>query len=108
MNYSKLQMERLRGDLQSMQSNDCINESQAMAILGSSLPTAIAQNGAGAVLTIMESYGFDFTDSQWSEIVGRYPSLAPSRVVEPNWQNHNANSAQFAKPVSADGFYSNR
>ena len=104
MNFSKLQMERLRGDLQSMGSNDCINQDQAMAILGSSLPTAIAQNGADAVQTIMESYGFNFSPSEWGAIVSRYPSLAPSRVVDQNWQNHNASAQQFARPVSSDGF----
>jgi len=107
MNYSKIKMQSLLRDLQSMGQGDTLNKAQTLSILNSTLPGAISSAGESSVRVLMETYGLTFSDSEWLQIARRF-STSGGQPLDPNWGNHNASSQQFARPVSSDGFYSNR
>ena len=107
MNYSKVRIQGLLRDLQSISAGDSLNKSQVLSILNSTIPGAVSSAGESSVRVLMETYGLTFSDSEWLQIARRF-STSGGQPLDPNWGNHNASSQQFARPVSSDGFYSNR
>ena len=103
MNFSKVRMQALLGDLQSTGQGDCLTKAQALSILNQALPGAIANAGDVAVRVLLASYSLTFSDQEWLSLSGRFTQAAPGRTIDPSW-GHNSNAQQFSKPVSSGGF----
>lgn len=104
MNFSKVRMQSLLGDLQSIGQGDCLNKAQTLSILNQAFPGAISNAGEVAVRNLLASYNLTFSDSEWVSVFGKFTQAAPSRTLD-DWNNHNRNAQQFSKPVSSgDGF----
>jgi hypothetical protein len=101
--YSKIRMQSLLKDLQSIGQGDTLNKAQALSILNQALPGAIANSSTASVRVLMESYDLTFTDQEWFQVAGRSTQSA-GQPLDPNWGNHNSNAQQFARPVSSGGF----
>ena len=103
MNYSKVRIQGLLRDLQSIGQGDTLTKSQTLSILNSTLPGAIASAGEASVRILLESHGLAFTDAEWIGISRRFTQSA-GHPLDPNWGNHNASAQQFSRPTSVDGF----
>jgi hypothetical protein len=103
MNYSKVRMQSLLKDLQSVGQGDTLNKAQTLSILNQALPGAIASAGESSVRILLESYDLTFTDQEWIGVARLFTQSA-GKPLDPNWGNHNSNAQQFSRPVSSGGF----